>query len=367
VIMSILDWSWGGASLRNWTIALVVTLVTLAALYLFKRLVVGRLQALARRTHTDVDDVVADLLNRTIAWFYLAVSLFVGSRLATLPETVTTPIRTAAIIVLFLQVALWGNGLIAYWINRYRQRMISQDAAMATTVGALGFISRLALWGAIALMALQNLGLRIDTLIAGLGVGGIAVALAVQNILGDLFASLSIVLDKPFLIGDSITVDQFTGTVEHVGLKTTRVRSLTGEQLIFSNSDLLKSRIRNFKRMQERRIAFTLNVPFDTPPDRLATIPTLVGEIVSAQENVRFERAHFKEIGTYSLNFEVVYWMTTADYLAYMDAQQAINLALVRRFGDAGIGFAFPTQTLYVPGSASAEEKPDAEGKLSTR
>ena len=367
MIMRVLDLTWGGTPLGDWLIALAAMLGSLAALYLFKKVVVGRLQALARKTNTDLDDAVAALLNRTSGWFYLAVSLFIGSRLVTLPEIITTPIRAVVVIVLFLQMALWGNGLIAFWLIRYRDHLMTQDAAMATTVTALGFISRIILWVAIVLMALQNLGFRIDTLIAGMGVGGIAVALAVQNILGDLFASLSIVLDKPFLIGDFITVDQYSGTVEHVGLKTTRVRSLTGEQLIFSNSDLLQSRIRNFKRMQERRVVFALNVPMDTPEGRLAEIPAISKEIVAAQPDVRFERAHFKEIGTYALTFEIVYWMTTPDYLTYMDTQQTINLAVLRRFQAAGISFALPAQTLHIPVASSAEEKPGAEGKLSTR
>ena len=263
-------------------------------------------------------------------------------------------LHSLLILALLLQTAIWGNGLITFWLERYRRRTLQQDATMATTIAVIGFVSRLLFWVAIVLMALENLGFPIGTLLAGLGVGGIAVALAVQNVLGDLFASLSIVLDKPFLIGDFITIDSFAGTVEHVGLKTTRLRSLTGEQLIFANSDLLKSRIRNYKRMNERRVVFTLGVAYETPVARLEGIPGMIREVVEAQTNVRFDRAHFKEYGAYSLNFEVVYWMLLPDYNLFMDTNQAVNLAIFRRFAAAGIQFAYPTQTILLPNTGGA-------------
>lgn len=347
--MEALAWTFGGVTLKTWLVAVGVMIGTMLALYLFKRLVVGRLQALAKRTDTDIDDAIADLLNRTHFWFYFTVALFIGSRVVALPDQVTTPIRSVAVVVLFLQIAFWGTGLITFFINRYRERMITQDAAWATTITAMGFVGKMILWATLALLTLQNLGFKIDTLIAGLGVGGIAVALAVQNVLGDLFASLSIVIDKPFLIGDFITVDQLSGTVEHVGLKTTRIRSLTGEQLVISNGDLLKSRIRNYKRMQERRAVMLLGVTYNTPEEKLAAIPAMIREIVESKESTRFDRAHFKEFGPYSLIFEVVYWVTQPDYMLYMDTQQAINLELTRRFRQESIAFALPTQTVHVP------------------
>jgi small-conductance mechanosensitive channel len=199
------------------------------------------------------------------------------------------------------------------------------------------------------LLALDNIpGIEVDALIASLGIGGIAVALAAQNILGDLFASLSIVLDQPFVIGDSITVGEYVGTVEHIGLKSTRVRSLTGEQLIFSNSDLLNSRIRNYGRMEERRVSFTLGVTCQTPYEKLVEIPGMIQEIIAAQPQTRFGRAHFKAYGDFSLNFEIVYCMLTSDYDVFMDIQQGINLEILRRFAEEGIELAYPTQTVFV-------------------
>ncbi|MDH7478761.1 MAG: mechanosensitive ion channel family protein, partial [Syntrophomonadaceae bacterium] len=198
------------------------------------------------------------------------------------------------------------------------------------------------------LLILDNLGVKISALIAGLGIGGIAVALALQTILGDLFGSLTIVLDKPFVIGDFITIDDLSGTVEHIGLKSTRIRSLSGEMLIISNHDLLNSRIRNYQQMQERRVVLQIGVVYQTPHQKLAAIPDLIRQVIEAQEGVRFGRAHFKSYGTSALEFEVVYYILSPDYDYFMDRQQKINLEILRRFEENQIAFAYPTQTLYV-------------------
>jgi small-conductance mechanosensitive channel len=211
------------------------------------------------------------------------------------------------------------------------------------------------------LLILDNLGIDITALVAGLGVGGIAVALAVQNILGDLFASLSIVLDKPFAVGDFIIIDDYLGSVEHVGLKTTRLRSLSGEQLVMSNADLLSSRIRNYGRMYERRIVFSLGVTYQTPRDKLKKIPGIIRDAVEAQDQTRFDRSHFKGYGSFSLDFETVYHVLQPDYNLYMDIQQAVNFAIHERFEAEGIEFAYPTQTLFVErGGADVAATPAA-------
>ena len=352
----VLDAVFYNNTLQAWLIALTVAAAAFIALRLVQRVVVGRLHAMAQRTNTEIDDLIADVIARTRFWFFAVISLWAGAQTVALPGRWAQLLHSLLILALLLQTAIWGNGLITFWLERYRRRTLQQDATMATTIAVIGFVSRLLFWVAIVLMALENLGFPIGTLLAGLGVGGIAVALAVQNVLGDLFASLSIVLDKPFLIGDFITIDSFAGTVEHVGLKTTRLRSLTGEQLIFANSDLLKSRIRNYKRMNERRVVFTLGVAYETPVARLEGIPGMIREVVEAQTNVRFDRAHFKEYGAYSLNFEVVYWMLLPDYNLFMDTNQAVNLAIFRRFAAAGIQFAYPTQTILLPNTGGATE-----------
>lgn len=212
----------------------------------------------------------------------------------------------------------------------------------------LGFSSKLLLWSIILLIVLDNLGVNITTLIASMGIGGIAVALAAQSILGELLASLSIAMDKPFVIGDFIVIDGFMGSIEKIGMRTTQIRSLSGELIIFSNTDLLRSRVRNYKRMQERRILFTLDVEYGTPADTVARIPAMVREIIESEEMTRFDRAHFKAYGASSLVFEFVYYVLSREYTDYMDVQQRINLAIYRRFESDGIAFAFPTQTVHV-------------------
>ncbi|MFC1682803.1 mechanosensitive ion channel family protein [Candidatus Zixiibacteriota bacterium] len=343
-----LDQSYYGNTGRSWLLALFVLAATVAVLRLVTGLILRRLTAFAKKTKTDLDDLVAALLHKTKFFFLLLLSLYATTFVLTLPERAEPIISTVAVIALLIQAAVWSSALVSFSIARYRKRKLAEDPATATTMGALNFIAKLFLWAVVLLLILDNLGVNITSLIAGLGIGGIAVALALQNILGDLFASLSIVLDKPFVLGDFIIVGELMGTVEKVGLKTTRVRSLSGEQLVFSNNDLLKSRIRNYKRMFERRILFSFGVTYQTSHDQLALIPEMVRQLIESQEEARFDRAHFKEYGDFSLNFEVVYYVKKPDYNVYMDTQQAINLALYKKFQEQGIEFAYPTQTLYL-------------------
>jgi small-conductance mechanosensitive channel len=209
-------------------------------------------------------------------------------------------------------------------------------------------VSKILLWSLVLLIILDNLGFNITTLIASMGIGGIAIALAAQSILGELFASLSIAMDKPFVIGDFIIVDTYLGTIEKIGMRTTHIRSLGGELIIFSNTDLLRSRVRNYKRMTERRILFALGVVYGTPAAKVEAIPEMVRGIIENDDMTRFDRGHFKEYGASSLNFEFVYYVLSPEYNDFMDTQQRINLAIYAKFEAEGIDFAFPTQTVHV-------------------
>jgi small-conductance mechanosensitive channel len=306
------------------------------------------LAKVAERTVTTADDAIVDLLRRTRYFFILTAAVAGAMLFVEIPERARDVGRVLGTIALIVQIAIWGNGLITFWFRNYAERKAESDISSRSTIAAFSFVARAFLWIMLALVALNRLGYDVTALITGLGVGGIAVALAVQNVLGDLFGALAIVLDKPFVVGDTIGVDAFTGTVEHVGLKTTRIRSVDGELLVFSNADLLRSRIRNFKRMQERRVVFMLGVTYDTPPDTVARIPTIIREAVEAQEQVRFDRSHFRSYGDSTLNFETVYVVLTADYLVYADLHQAINLTILRRFAEEKIEFAYPTRTLLM-------------------
>lgn len=337
-------------SLRDWLWALGLALTINVTLGLVKWLILSKLATLTKKTETDLDDSVIYIAKATRQWLILGVTLFIGTRYLELPARVETVFTVTATLAAFFQLGLWLNAGARFWLDRYQRRALVNDAASATSLAAMGFVMRVILWSVVLLVMLDNLGVDVTALVAGLGVGGIAVALAVQNILGDLFASLSIVIDKPFVIGDFIVVDDMSGTIEHVGLKTTRVRSLSGEQIVIANSDLLKTRIRNYKRMYERRIVFHFGVLYQTTPDQLEQIPELVKQTITATENTRFDRAHFFKFGDSSLDFEVVYWMTSPDYGVYMNAQQSINLGLLRGFKAAKIDFAYPTRTLFIEG-----------------
>ena len=335
-------------NLSSWMLGIAIVFVVIFFLRLLASTVIRRLEHLTKRTRTELDDLVIELLRKTKGLFIILFAIWLGSLSLTLAPSADIWLRRVLGVGLLVQGALWATGVVNYLLGRQRRRQKEEDPGMATALGAIGFVAKAGVWAIFLLLILQNLGLEITVLLAGVSVGGIAVALAVQNVLGDLFSSLSIILDKPFVIGDYIVVGEFSGTVEHVGMKSTHIRSVSGEQLVFSNSDLLSSRIRNYKRMQERRAVFTLGVTYDTPPEKLEVIPEMVEKVVAAQNQTRFDRCHFKSFGDYSLNIETVFYMTVPDYDLYMDVQQAINLELFRLFAKEGIGFAFPTQTLHV-------------------
>jgi len=337
-----------GNALSAWLIALGLTLIVMLALPAIKAQIRRRLQARAAQQDALISRYAVEIVAGTRGSIMLLVAIFVGAQAIVLPAKIDAALTTVTAVVLLIQTTLWALKAFNVWVARYEQRARARDAGGTTIVGLISFVGRTAICAIAGLMILDNLGFNITTLVASLGIGGIAIALAVQNLLADLFASLSISLDKPFVVGDFIVVGDMMGTVEHVGLKTTRLRSLSGEQLVFSNTDLLQSRIRNYKRMYERRIVFTFGVLYDTPRDALGRLPGIVREIIESQCGARFDRAHFFSFGDSSLEFEVVYYVLDPEYGLYMDIQQAINLAMMDRFAELGVEFAFPTRTLHI-------------------
>ncbi|MBM3357700.1 MAG: mechanosensitive ion channel family protein [Candidatus Rokubacteria bacterium] len=337
-----------------WLLAATIGGGVLAVLALVKYAGARVLGAIARRTEAGWDNAAAEALRATSVFLGVVFALYAGATALTVPARLGELLSIVAVLALLLQVALWANRFIVSWFAVQIPRRRAVDPEGATAYNLLGVGARIFVWSLILLVALDHLGFNITGLVAGLGIGGIAVALAVQNILGDLFASLSIVLDKPFVVGDFIVVDSLRGTVERVGIKTTHVRSLDGEMLVFSNADLLKSRIRNFKRMLERRVLFRIGVIYQTPAEKVKSIPQWLREAVEAQQNARFDRAHFLEYGDSALVFEIVYYVRSPDYNVYMDTQQAINLAILDRFAREGVEFAYPTRTLHISSMVQA-------------
>jgi small-conductance mechanosensitive channel len=293
-----------------------------------------------RSTVTDVDDFLLDVTLRTKLFLLFFPALFLGMRALEVPDELRTLLKLAAKLTFIAQVALWTGGVVDFFIARYRRSRIDTDPSAVMTMNVFRLAAVAAIWTFAVIGAIQTLGFNVTTLVAGLGIGGVAVALATQNILGDLFASLSIVVDKPFVLGDSIMVDTQSGTVEHIGLKTTRLRASGGEELIISNGELLKSRIRNFKRMSERRSVTRLAIAHGTPVAALERIPLFLQAAVEKHENARFDRAHFIAFGDIAYEFELSYFVTTPDYGPFLDVQQAVNLDILRALEAEGVELA---------------------------
>lgn len=361
-----LHWKVGGIEISLILIAAIVAAVIFAGLLLVRRLLRVRVAAWAARSTIDLVDLMVELIVSTKGFVLLVVAVYAGLLVLPLSARWLMTLGAVATTVFLVQIGLWGNRIVGFSIRRLVERHAQEDGGLANAAGALSFLSRVVLWSLVALLVLSSLKINITALVAGLGVGGVAVALALQNILGDLFASLSILIDKPFAVGHFIVVDDLAGTVEHVGIKSTRVRSLSGEEIVLSNGDLLKCRIHNYKKLLERRVLFSFGVTYDTPHEKLAALGAMMRTIIEAVAKTRFDRAHFKEFGDSSLNFEVVYFVLDPDYNCYMDIQQQINLAMVHRFAEEKIEFAFPTRTLYLMSAAPAASLP-ANGKNSSQ
>jgi len=278
-----------------------------------------------------------------IAAFYVAM---VFSGLAS--PTVKDWLWTLLVVAFYLQLGIWANAAMVDYFNRRRTRQEMRDPSTVTGYGLLVFFLRVGVWITVGVSLLAYFKYPIAGLVGALGVGSLAIAFAVQNILGDVFSSMAIILDKPFRVGDFVMSGETVGVVDHIGVKTTRIRSLSGEQVILSNSDLLNSRIHNFKHFKERRIAFKLRVNYQTPRALIEHIPGMIREVIEAAPRTRFDRAHFAEYGDFALVFEVVYYVLSPDYTLYMDVQQAINLGIHQRFEESGVAFAYPTQELLL-------------------
>ena len=348
---------------RQWGVAIAIAVVSFLALMLVRRLLVARLTAVAKRTSTVVDDILVDLVGKTRPYFLAIAALVLGSRWLTLPPKADRLLETGFALVLLAQIGVWGTTVVSGTIQRHiERRSVRADTTSASTIRAIGIAVKLLLWCVLIITALARFGVNVTALVTGLGIGGVAIALAVQSILSDVFAALSIVFDRPFDVGDFIVVDQVQGTVEHIGLKTTRLRSISGEQIIVSNGELLKNRIRNFKRMFERRVVFLIDVTYDTPPETMERLPAMVREVVTAQQPVRFDRSHFSGFTESALRVETVYFVLDPDYNRYLDIQQRINLELLRRFNAEHIRFAFPSRAIYVEASPAAGRSDGAGG-----
>lgn len=326
------------------------------------KVVLSKLKKFSDRSATQWDNILVYSFEGTGTW-----ALFVWIAVGFIPRlglhpSVSQAGHTVFILVSALQIFIWCRRGVRRWRDSYLEShsAIHSGSAISdrSAVAAIGLLAT-ALQGLIlivvVLFAMSNLGIDVMALMAGLGIGGIAVALAAQNILGDIFASLSIVLDKPFVVGDFIAVGDRAGTVENIGLKTTRLRALSGEQLIFSNKDLLESRVQNFKRMWERRVVQKIGVTYSTPVEKLEKIPTWIQELINNDAKLRFDRCHFAAYASSAIDFEFVFFVLSSDFNLFMDRQQALLLGIYRKFAAENVQFAFPTQTIFIEGSEAVE------------
>ncbi len=334
-------------SVLDYLIFLLTLLVGILVVRIIKSIVLNRLRAWAKKTATAIDDFLIRIFEKTLLPLAYFGVFYLATRSLTLNPTLSRIIDVLGVILLTIigirfLVAIVNYALRTYWLKK------EKDETKERSIKGITTVLKVIIWGIGITFLLDNLGFKISTVIAGLGIGGIAVALAAQAILGDLFSYLSILFDRPFEIGDFIIVGDYLGTVEHVGIKTTRVRSLSGEQLVFSNTDLTNSRLRNYKRMGKRRVVFKLGVVYQTGMQQLKQIPTVIKNIIENIDDTVFDRAHFFSYGDFSLVFEIVYYVMTRDYNKYMDIQQEINFAINEEFEKRGIEFAYPTQTLYL-------------------
>ncbi|HEV2228617.1 MAG TPA: mechanosensitive ion channel family protein [Steroidobacteraceae bacterium] len=331
-----------GNTLGNWTIALAVLLVTLTVLPVAKRLIAAQRRRLLARAPLKVHpaiDLAALLAGRTSRLFLWGAAVWLAARDLAFPPKLERWLTAALVLLLWMQIALWSMAAVRFAIDVRRQRSTGPDTLLQSSMEVILFAAGLLIWGVAALLALDNLGVEIRPLLAGLGIGGIALALAVQTVLADLLASLSIALDKPFGLGDFLTVDDCQGTVEHIGVKSTRLRSINGEQIIMANGDLLKARVRNYGRLRERRALFVLAVHYETPVATLAAVPRAVREIIEATPEVRFDRCHLLRCTETALEFEAVFFVMRPEYKAYADAQQTINLRILERLRTMEVSF----------------------------
>jgi small-conductance mechanosensitive channel len=349
----VLDTVFLGNSMYLWLISLLTFAGLLIAFRLLQSIGTRLLRSIARRPHGMSAGIVASFLERVPAGVWILLALLLALRMLALPALAEKIITGGLLIVVVSFAVLLAQRILSYELIKRIPRLHTGDGASLPAViqVTLSFV----LWTIGVLLILSNLGINVISLVAGLGIGGIAVALAAQNILGDIFSSYSLYLDQPFREGDFITTGIHSGTVRKIGLKTTRIQALDGEEIIISNQELTSARVQNFKPMQERRVVLNFGVTYDTPVQVMRAIPGIVKEIIEKKEGVRFDRSHFSLFGPSSLDFVTVYHMLDADYTKFMDTQQAINLEIMERFEKDGIAFAFPTQTVHVVRNAAQE------------
>ncbi len=337
-----------GNTVQSWVIAIVFGIFLAAVLVYLKNTFNQRLFIRAKKSYVKWDDDIFSIYERTKSSFLFVLAVYIAFQGLSLSKRLEHFIDVAFAAAFFAQMFVWADRAILVAIRSQSRVSASKHSDFKDPKDIiLSFVGRFIVYTIIVLMFLDNLGVNITALITGLGVGGIAIALAVQNILGDLIASISIAMDKPFAVGEAVAVNGAIGTVEKIGLKTSRIRSVNGELIILPNSDILKQSIQNYKHLTERRITLRLGIIYETSEAKAKLVPLLIKQAVEQSPKTRFDRAHFCAFGPSSLDFESMYWVLDSEYLALMDAQQEVNFRILSLFKEHEIKFAYPTQTVF--------------------
>jgi small-conductance mechanosensitive channel len=345
-----------GIPATDWLIAGILGIVVWLSLWALRNLIASRYTKYSSATNPTLIRLFAYLVGNTKQILFIAAALYAARESLALPDHIRRGVSKTVLILVLVQVGLWAGRAVRFYVEM-KERERGADRVFAGSLNIINFVSRTLIWSLLVLVALSNLGVNITALLAGLGVGGVAVALALQNVLGDLFASLAIALDKPFVIGDFLTIDTFIGTVEYIGIKTTRLRSDGGEQIILSNADILKSRVRNFSRLAEQRVLASIRLTYDTPADKLKEMPKVLENIVREHAQARFERCHLKSLGESSFLFELSYFVQQPASNSILDLQQAVNFRIIDEMRRLGVEFAYPTQLVFLDRHRAAPEK----------
>jgi small-conductance mechanosensitive channel len=343
-------------TIEAYAIALGILVGGFILIKIFKKIVLYRLKKWAEKTETTLDDFLISGIEKSIVPLLYFGAFYIALRSLSLSQQVIDVVKVASLFVLTFFIVRFISSTIMFTMSYFIKKQERGEEKVRQLRGMTVLIN-LVIWAIGIIFLMDNLGFNISAVVAGLGIGGIAIALAAQAVLGDLFSYFVIFFDRPFEVGDFIVVGDKVGTVEYTGIKTTRIRALSGEQMVFSNTDLTNSRIHNYKKMEKRRVVFSLGVIYQTTADQLEEIPKTVRKIIEDQEDATFDRGHFKSYGDFSLNFEFVYYVIGADYNKYMDIQQSINMKIYRTFEEKGIEFAYPTQTLFLNKENNEEKK----------
>jgi small-conductance mechanosensitive channel len=346
-MQEIFDRSIFGNTILGYLTSLAIFIAAVVAIYVFKRHVLKRLKKWAESTETSIDDIVINAIDKSLVPILYFGAFYISLQTLVLSTEFKKGLSIAAIFLFTVLAVRAVTSAVNFGLRSYLKKTDNLERGEKQLKGIRGLVN-FVIWGIALVFLLDNLGVKISAVVAGLGIGGIAVALAAQAVLGDLFSYFVIFFDKPFEVGDFIIIGDKMGAVEMVGIKTTRIRAIGGEQLVFSNTDLTNSRVHNFKKMEKRRVVFKLGVIYQTPYEKLKAVAPMVKDIIDKQQDATYDRGHFASYGDFSLDFEFVYYVTGADYAKYMDIQQAINLAIFETFEREKIEFAYPSQTLFV-------------------